>query len=109
MFITHDLAVTRTVSNNVAVLYRGHLVEFVPTAVVLASSVHPNTASSLAGVPVLPEEEELQKLSVETRETETSFRQQGVFFAVSVGRPSVACYHPQRTEIHWSPKVIVSR
>src|SRR5262245_41343287 len=26
----------------------------------------------------------------------------------SVGRPSVACYHPQRTEIHWSPKAIVS-
>jgi ABC-type dipeptide/oligopeptide/nickel transport system ATPase component len=82
----------------VAVLYRGHLVEFVPTAVVLASSVHPNTASLLAGVPVLLEEEALQKLSVETRE----FRQHGVFFVVSVGRPSVACYHPQRTEIHWS-------
>src|SRR5215470_9392620 len=37
MFITHDLAVARTVSNNVAVFYRGHLVEFGPTAVVLTN------------------------------------------------------------------------
>src|SRR5262249_9373441 len=70
MFITHDPAVARTVSKNVALLYRGHLVDFGPTAIVLTNPAHPYTASQLAEVPVLSEEEQLLKPSVGTRETE---------------------------------------
>ena len=128
MFITYDLAVARTVSKNVAVLYRGHLVEFGLTAIVLTNPAHPYTASLLAEVPVLSEEEELLKPSVGTRETEPvsdvlpagcAFRGQ-CWKATDIcsmrplikalgANASVACYHPLRTETHWSPKVIVSR
>ena len=79
-------------------------------------------------MPVLSEEEELLKPSVGTRETEPvsdvlpagcAFRGQ-CWKATDIWsmRPpiealganaSVACYHPLRTETHWSPKVIVSR
>ena len=128
LFITHDLAVARTLSSKVAVLYRGHLVEFGPTAMVLAKPAHPYTASLLAGVLVLSEQEEALKPLVQTREIDLAsdvspagcaFRGQcwKATDTCSV-RPglrtlgahvSVACYHPLVTEAPWTPKVIVSR
>ena len=128
LFITHDLAVARTVSSKVAVLYRGHLVEFGPTAAVLSNPAHPYTASLLAEMPVLSEEEELLKRPIETRETDPmsdvspagcAFRDQcwKATEICSVRPPLkalganafVACYHPLRTEAHWTPQVIASR
>ena len=113
LFITHDLAVARVLSSKVAVLYRGHLVEFGPTAKVLANPAHPYTASLLASVPVLSESEELLKPSVVWREADTTikiseeecaFRSQcwkaSDFCSVkppmraSDADASVACYHP---------------
>ncbi|MCA0218268.1 MAG: ABC transporter ATP-binding protein [Actinobacteria bacterium] len=52
LFISHDLAVVDTVSDRIAVLYRGELVEEGPPAQVLGAPEHPYTQRLLASLPV---------------------------------------------------------
>lgn len=51
LFISHDLAVVRHVSDTVAVLLHGELVELGATGPTFASPRHPYTAELLASVP----------------------------------------------------------
>lgn len=51
LFITHDIALARQMSDRVAVLYRGKLVEHGPTAQVLEHPQHDYTKALLAAVP----------------------------------------------------------
>ncbi|WP_254787871.1 ABC transporter ATP-binding protein [Curtobacterium sp. MMLR14_010] len=52
LFISHDLAVVGALSDRIAVLYRGDLVETGTTAEVLGSPQHPYTQRLLASLPV---------------------------------------------------------
>ncbi|WP_368516449.1 ABC transporter ATP-binding protein [Rhizobium sp.] len=52
LFISHDLAVVGALSDRIAVLYRGDLVETGTTAEVLGSPKHPYTQRLLASLPV---------------------------------------------------------
>jgi peptide/nickel transport system ATP-binding protein len=55
LFISHNLAVVRYVSDVIAVMYLGRLVEVGPSEQVLTSPRHPYTRSLLDAVPVLDE------------------------------------------------------
>jgi peptide/nickel transport system ATP-binding protein len=55
LFISHNLAVVRFVSDYIAVMYLGRVVEFGPTADVLADPQHPYTRSLLDSSPKLGE------------------------------------------------------
>jgi oligopeptide/dipeptide ABC transporter ATP-binding protein len=53
LFISHDLAVVSKVSDRVAVMYAGALVEMAPTAEIFANPTHPYTRGLLHAVPTL--------------------------------------------------------
>jgi peptide/nickel transport system ATP-binding protein len=52
LFISHDLALVRALSDRVAVMYLGRIVEIGTTEQVYAGSTHPYTQSLLSAVPV---------------------------------------------------------
>ncbi|MCL4120253.1 UNVERIFIED_CONTAM: hypothetical protein GTU68_047572 [Idotea baltica] len=51
MLVTHDMGVVSNVTDRVAVMYRGDLVEFGPTKQVLGTPEHPYTHSLISAVP----------------------------------------------------------
>jgi peptide/nickel transport system ATP-binding protein len=51
VFVTHDLGVARFVSDRVAVMYLGRLVETGPVETVIGSPRHPYTRALVAAVP----------------------------------------------------------
>jgi peptide/nickel transport system ATP-binding protein len=52
VFITHDLSITGSICDDLAVMYRGRFVEYGPVLDVLRQPIHPYTAALIAAVPV---------------------------------------------------------
>ena len=52
LFISHDIAVVRHISDRVAVMYLGKIVELGSTTAVCSSPVHPYTEALLASIPL---------------------------------------------------------
>jgi oligopeptide transport system ATP-binding protein len=61
LFIAHDLAVIRHVSDRVAVMYRGKLVETAPAEALYARPMHPYTQLLLHSVPVPDPKAEVER------------------------------------------------
>ncbi len=58
LFITHDLSLVRNISNRIAIMYLGKIIEQGPTLDVFAKPAHPYTQMLLSSIPVVTEAEE---------------------------------------------------
>jgi ABC-type oligopeptide transport system ATPase subunit len=52
LFISHDLSVVHYMSDRVAVMYLGHLIELAPKHELFRNPIHPYTKSLLASIPI---------------------------------------------------------
>lgn len=56
LFITHELSVVRTIAQDVAVMYLGHIVELGPAKEIFDGPLHPYTYALLTATPILDPE-----------------------------------------------------
>ena len=64
IFIAHDLAVVKNISDRVAVMYLGKLCEVAPSDELYAAPMHPYTNVLLASIPIPDPEAEASKIDV---------------------------------------------
>lgn len=62
IFISHDLSVIRHVSDEVAVMYLGQIVEYGPAEQVLSFSLHPYTQALVSAIPEIDPKKKKQRI-----------------------------------------------
>ena len=81
IFISHDLAVVRYVSDDILVLYAGHVAECGPADSVLAAPSHPYTEALLSAAPVPDPDAEPTRIRLEGAVPTLREAFKGCFFA----------------------------
>lgn len=122
LFISHDLSVVKHVSDHVAVMYVGRIVEFAPAGELFARPRHPYTAALIDAIPVSspnlrdrPRSELVGEIPDPSRPppgclfhprcafaTEACKREEPKLRSIDGGR-QVACHHAEEIELQGIP------
>ena len=120
LFISHDLAVVKYISDRIGVMYLGNIVELAPAEDIFAQMMHPYTEALLAAIPTTDRGEKKEPIILEgdipsrstpirvqvpyRRRYKTDLHDGGTSQA-RVGRAPVACHHPlTRSRLCFFPK-----
>lgn len=93
VFIGHDLALVRSISNRIAVMYLGRLVEVVDSEQLVAQALHPYTKALLAAVLSVKGERSKQIEIIEGDPTSTINRLPGCTFSSRCSMCQEICRH----------------
>jgi len=91
VYITHDLSTAYYVSDFVATLYRGNLVEYGPATSVLDTPAHPYTHLLLNSVPIVGDKWSDDEVVEEAEEERAAYQLQGCKFAPRCPRATPEC------------------
>lgn len=109
LFIAHDLAMVRYLSDRVAVMNRGHLVELADTETLYRSPKHPYTQLLLSSIPLPdPEAERLRLPLVPKDEVSAPLKFTGCPFINRCANATAKCHEEQPALREISPRHYVS-
>ena len=87
LFISHDLSVIRSLTDTVAVMYRGRIVEQAPTASLFANPQHPYTRALLDAIPATNPRERRQRTFMKSAEIDAAMPRLPVSALATVATP----------------------
>jgi len=95
MFITHNMAVVRHISNYISVMYLGQLVETCPTKELFEHPVHPYTRALLSAIPTINFEYQQDRIVLKGELTSPIDPKPSCRFAARCPHVTDACLEPQ--------------
>ena len=91
LFVAHDLSVVKQVSDRVAVMYVGQIVEVAPTAALFATPKHPYTAALLSSVPKPDPRLRSQRVALEGEVADPAHPPAGCYFHPRCPHATAVC------------------
>lgn len=107
MFISHDIALTRYISDNIAVMYLGRIVEYGSADEVVKSPMHPYTQALISNCASIDPEDKQETISIEGEPPTPLNPGPGCYFAPRCHMACEECYkrypEPVMSETgHWA-------
>lgn len=101
LFITHDLSVVKHISDNIAVMYLGKLVEKAPADELFRNSLHPYTQALLSAIPVPSIKSKRERIILKGEITSPIDPKPGCRFAARCNYAMDRCFKedPELTEV----------
>ncbi len=107
MFVTHDLSVVKHISDHIAVMYLGQLVEKCTTKELFSNTLHPYTKALLSAIPVVDIHKPMARIPMKGEITSPINPKPGCRFASRCPHATEVCRQPQKLE-EVSPNHFVS-
>ena len=107
MFVTHDLSVVKHISDHIAVMYLGQLVEKCETNELFRSPLHPYTKALLSAIPITNIHKPMQRIPMKGEITSPINPKPGCRFASRCPYATEACQQPQEL-VEIAPEHFVS-
>lgn len=106
MFISHDIALTRYISDNIAVMYLGRIVEYGKADEVVKNPKHPYTKALISNCASIDPEDKQEKISIDGEPPTPLNPGPGCYFAPRCYKACEECYkkYPEKVEFgnsHW--------